>query len=124
MPERMGIDAHPQGRLQGVHPGLCFCQAGLVQVAQCQQVFAQGGFAQLPGFVRALAGGGLSGQGLLQCLPLGVCAACRLHRQPRLLLNGAQYVGGFGKVAKLGTAMYIGASNLRTWAHDIEGEAK
>ena len=35
-----------------------------------------------------------------------------------------QYVGGFGKVAKLGTAMYIGASNLRTWAHEIEGEAK
>ena len=31
-----------------------------------------------------------------------------------------QYVGGFGKVAKLGTAMYIGASNLRTWAHEIE----
>ena len=35
-----------------------------------------------------------------------------------------QYVGGFGKVAKLGTAMHIGASNLRTWAHEIEGEAK
>ena len=31
-----------------------------------------------------------------------------------------QYVGGFVKVAKLGTAMYIGASNLRTWAHEIE----
>ena len=35
-----------------------------------------------------------------------------------------QYVGGFGKLAELGTAMYIGASNLRTWAHEIEGEAK
>ena len=35
-----------------------------------------------------------------------------------------QYVGGFGKVAKLGTAMHVGASNLRTWAHEIEGEAK
>ena len=31
-----------------------------------------------------------------------------------------QYVGGFGKVAKLGTAMHIGASNLRTWAQEIE----
>ena len=31
-----------------------------------------------------------------------------------------QYVGGFGKLAELGTAMYIGASNLRTWAHEIE----
>ena len=35
-----------------------------------------------------------------------------------------QYVGGFGKLAGLGTAMHIGASNLRTWAHEIEGEAK
>jgi len=32
-----------------------------------------------------------------------------------------QYVGGFGKVAKIGTAMHIVASNLRTWAHEIEG---
>lgn len=31
-----------------------------------------------------------------------------------------QYVGGFGKLTKLGTAMYIGASNLRTWAEEIE----
>ena len=31
-----------------------------------------------------------------------------------------QYVGGFGKLAELGTAMHIGASNLRTWAHEIE----
>ena len=35
-----------------------------------------------------------------------------------------QYVGGFGKLAELGTAMHVGASNLRTWAHEIEGEAK
>lgn len=33
-----------------------------------------------------------------------------------------QYVGGFGPLAKIGTAMHIGASNLRTWAQDIEGE--
>ena len=32
-----------------------------------------------------------------------------------------QYVGGFGPIAKIGTAMHIGASNLRTWAHEIEG---
>ena len=31
-----------------------------------------------------------------------------------------QYIGGFGKVAKIGTAMHIGASKLRTWAHEIE----
>jgi hypothetical protein len=31
-----------------------------------------------------------------------------------------QYTGGFGKIAELGTAMHIGASNLRTWAEEIE----
>lgn len=31
-----------------------------------------------------------------------------------------QYVGGFGPMSKIGTAMRIGASNLRTWAHEIE----
>ena len=31
-----------------------------------------------------------------------------------------QYVGGFGKLAKLGTAMHIDASNLRAWAYEIE----
>ena len=31
-----------------------------------------------------------------------------------------QYVGGFGPIAKIGTAMLIGASNLRTWAQEIE----
>ncbi len=31
-----------------------------------------------------------------------------------------QYVGGFGPMSKIGTAMSIGASNLRTWAHEIE----
>jgi len=35
-----------------------------------------------------------------------------------------QYVGGFGKLTELGTAMHIGASNLRTWAHEIEDGAK
>lgn len=32
-----------------------------------------------------------------------------------------QYIGGFGEVAKIGIAMHIGASNLRTWAQEIEG---
>jgi hypothetical protein len=31
-----------------------------------------------------------------------------------------QYVFGFGRMGKIGTAMHIGASNLRTWAHEIE----
>ena len=31
-----------------------------------------------------------------------------------------QYAGGFGPMAKIGTAMHIGASNLRTWAQEIE----
>ena len=32
-----------------------------------------------------------------------------------------QYVGGFGQMANIASAMHIGASNLRTWAHEIEG---
>ena len=30
------------------------------------------------------------------------------------------YVGGFGKLARLATAMYAGAGALRTWADEIE----